>query len=109
MGLRLFIESEDRKVNYYGTKFYGYMFFFAEDGKTYASVRYLFELGKLKDDDFFDYCSGVEITLDAGQFAKFITLYAEEYLLIDPERDLLQDGDIRALLASDGDKFVTWG
>ena len=110
MGYRLFIQSEDKTLNFYGTKFYGYLFEFAEEGKEYPSVRYLFELGKLEDDDLFDYGTGIEFTLTAEQFREFITLYAEDNLKYGLfRRDILQDKEIRALLADDRDKILSWG
>ena len=109
MGYRLFVESEDKTLNFYGTKFYGYLFNYAEDGKIYPSVRYLFELGKLEDDDFFDYGTGIEFTLTAEQFREFITLYAIDNLKHGLfKRDIFQDEEIRALYDDEGDKILSW-
>ena len=104
MGYRLFVESEDKTLNFYGTKFYGYNFEYASEGRKYASIRYLYELGKISDRTVFDYQYDIEFTLTAEQFAKFIVLYADEY-----GEDLLQNKEIRALLADDRDKILSWG
>lgn len=114
MGYRLCCECGD--VSYYGTKHYGYTFGYADDGaKEFASVRYLVSIGKISEDDFWDYGMDNEFVLTAKQFDTWIRLYAEEWRKLQnaysdwpPIRKLLEEPDMKKLLLSDGDKKISW-
>lgn len=73
MGYRLNIDKiENGKIKniYYGTKLYGYC-----DEADLLSFIYLNSIGKVDYDQYFNYGSSIEITLDQREFTIFANLY----------------------------------
>lgn len=116
MGYRIDITNEDGTIWYYGTKHYGYSFFWLDEGLKYPSVKYLYDLGKVGREKriiCWDYGCDNNITLTAKEFKKFIKLYAKEIDDMQMKAThthyyLLEDKDIKALLKDKGDKKIEW-
>ena len=105
MGYRLNVTNEDKTIDFYNTKHYGYSFTNAKDGGlAYPSYCYLLELGKITGDEVFDYGLDLEITLTADQFKEFIGRYAYEI----EWPSLLETHDIALLLKDKGNKTLSW-
>lgn len=111
MGYRL--DVEDAHGNeFYGTKLYGYNALTAEEAaETYASYRYLQEIGKASEEDFFEYgCDNIKI-LTASEFKIFIEKYDKdltEYAKYAYPGYMLEQPDIVKLLSNDDDKKIWW-
>ena len=118
MGYRIDITAENG-LNFYGTKHYGYSFEYGykydKECLKYPSYRYLKYLKKVDGDDCWNYGCYNPIDLTAKQFRHFIKLYAKEWAEIQtqygdwPEsRSLLNEPDIKALMADKGNKHLEW-
>ena len=117
MGYRIDIYNENKTINYYGTKHYGYSGDTSEELKEFPSFRYLIKIGKFKEDEFyvFDYGCHNEIILTAKQFEHFIKLYSKEWDNIkttykdwQDERTLLNEPKIVELLNDKTRKYISW-
>jgi hypothetical protein len=111
MGYRIDITSKNNpKLNYYGTKYYGYKFdMICELEKNeIPSVTYLLELGKFDEDTTFFDCDENEIELTADEFKHFIELYSKEWEKIG-KTSLIELPSIKALIEDTGNKIIKWG
>lgn len=108
MGLRLDVYSKDRKINFYGTKHYGYNFVFAdqEKAKCFPSFNYLMELGKIDIEDLWDYGCSPTIELTAEEFEHFITLYSKEVEMSDEEYEQRKREILQKFKHKSADKFI---
>lgn len=105
MGYRLCIMDKKTGVGFYGTKHYGYNGTTSEELMKFPSFQYLDSLGKIEFDTLFQDGFDNRMTLTSEQFNRFITLYSKE-LGVD---GLLEHEEIPEIMASDGDKEVSWG
>lgn len=106
MGYRLNIEDPEHHLNFYGTKLYGYV-----DERSLESYKYLRSIEKVNDDTMFCDCWDNECTLTPEQFAKFISLYEEDYfkdagykMNTHPKYEAIEE-----MLKTNSDKIISWG
>lgn len=117
MGYRIDIYNEDKTINFYGTKHYGYSGDTSDELKEFPSFQYLIKIGKFKKDKWyvFDYGCENNIVLTAKQFEHFIKLYSKEWdeirtMYVDWQdgRTLLDQPDIIKLLNDKTKKYIRW-
>ena len=103
MGYRLGII--EKKESYYGTKLFGY-----EEHSKLESFKYLMELGKVEEDDYFDYSTNQSITLSDTEFREFIKLYNEDLNnFCEFNNEFINDKEIQKLMDTRYDKILEWG
>ena len=109
MGYRPEIKDlQNPDLRFYGTKLYGYV----RDDLELPSRRYLISIGKVKDDDVWDYTFSHEMILTAEQFRKFMELYENDFDEYGKFGKLSEYHDynvIQELLKSESDKHIEWG
>lgn len=110
MGYRLCIDDNIQKIDYYGTKLYGYFGAFAFEMDFMSSVKYLLSINKIEDNSYFDYGSNIEVELTAEEFNTFIKLYSEDYQkYTGTNYCMVNDSEIKELMKTPNNKILSWG
>lgn len=108
MGYRLEITDERNiELSFYGTKLFGYV----KDNCNLLSFKYLKSIGKINDDNVFDYGYCNAFTLTAEQARRFVKLYGDDYYAEynEPLSDVNGYEDLENVLATGNNKIVSWG
>lgn len=113
MGYRPEFTEIRRERRWYGTKLYGYV----DDTFKLESCKWLVEKGWLVGDEAWGFCMEGRFMLTADEFREWFALYNADFKNeygyglneSDTEYGRNRWSELKAIIDSDLDKYITWG